>query len=786
MLQRLAPLVGLEAASSAERQELFTAWRRFLEALAAARPTVLVFEDLHWADEAMLSFLEYVAEWSQGVPLLLVCTARPELYERRPGWGAGQRNAHTINLSPLSDAETAELVGHLARTTALGGELERAVLERAGGNPLYAEEFVRLLADRGPALDDAALPESVQALIAARLDTLSPERKSLLHDAAVVGNTFWVGAVAEIGGRERGELELALHELARKELVRPARTSAMEGESEYAFWHLLVRDVAYSQIPRAERARRHRAAAGWIERKAGERVEDLAEVLAHHYVQALELAEAAGDEAQAGELRKPAARFLALAGERALGLDTAQAEARLARALELVSPEGPERHDLLVRWADAVSQAGRPREAAEVLDEALSTLERQREPEAAAAALQLRSRVSLRLGDGRHVALAAEAVRLLEGEAPGAALVAAYGQLANAQHIAGEYEATIKAADRAAALASAMDLPVPARALGYRGIARVYLGDLGGLDEMEGAHALLMEAGAGREAAGLQNNLAIARYPFEGPSSSLAAFENAIAFCEERGLVEIADLVAANCPGLLVELGRTEEAMALANRLRAAFETRGNVHDLGEIRATELAVAVARGDGNLLADADWLVETGRALDASDLMPFVLAHAAAALARDAPERGRELLAEIDAAEGVGETPYYARTLPGMIRTALALGAPDLGRRLAERLRPRSPLSEHALRAARAALAEHAGQDAAAAALYADAAERWRGFGNVPERAYALLGRGRCLRALGDAGAVEPLSEARALFASMGYAPALVEIDALLGEAAAAPR
>ena len=148
-MQRLAPLVGVEAASSAERQESFTAWRRFFEGLAAARPTVLVFEDLHWADEALLAFLEHLAEWSQGVPLLVLCAARPELYERRPGWGAGLRNAHTINLSPLSDEETAELVSHLVSTTVLSHELERAIVERAGGNPLYAEEFVRLLADRG-------------------------------------------------------------------------------------------------------------------------------------------------------------------------------------------------------------------------------------------------------------------------------------------------------------------------------------------------------------------------------------------------------------------------------------------------------------------------------------------------------------------------------------------------------------------------------------------------------------------------------------------------------------
>ena len=190
LLQRLAPLVGVEAGSAAERQELFTAWRRFLEALAVSRPSVLVFEDLHWADEALLEFLEHLAEWSQSVPLFVLCTARPELYERRPGWGAGQRNAQTINLSPLSDQETAELVSQLIKTTVHSREFEQDVLERAGGNPLYAEEFVRLLADRGIAPGKVFLPESVQALIAARLDTLAPDRKSLLQDAAVVGKSF--------------------------------------------------------------------------------------------------------------------------------------------------------------------------------------------------------------------------------------------------------------------------------------------------------------------------------------------------------------------------------------------------------------------------------------------------------------------------------------------------------------------------------------------------------------------------------------------------------------------
>jgi class 3 adenylate cyclase/tetratricopeptide (TPR) repeat protein len=783
LLQRLAPLVGVGAASPAEQQELFTAWRRFLEGLAAARPTVLVFEDLHWADEALLAFLEHLAEWSEGVPLLVLCTARPELHEQHPGWAGGIRNATTINLPPLSDQETAELVSHLITTTILSPELEQAVLERAGGNPLYAEEFVRLLADRGLAADETELPESVQALIAARLDTLSPERKSLLQDAAVLGKVFWVGALAEIGGRDQGELELTLHELARKELVRPARVSSMEGESEYSFWHLLVRDVAYGQIPRAERARRHRSAAAWIELKGGERVEDLAEVLAHHYLQALELAEAAGDTEQAEELARPARRFHAHAGERALGLDTAQAEARLARALELCPADDPERPELLLRWADAASQAGRPREAAEALDEALATLRVRGETEAAARALQLRSRVALGLGEGRQVALANEAIALLEQEPPGSSLVAAYAQLASAHGVAGAYAEAIAAAERAATLAETLGLPEPARALGYRGLARALLGDADGLAEMERALALLVERGAGRDAAVLQNNLAYARYPLEGPARSLAAFEQGIAFCEQRGLGGPATQLEGSCPGLLAELGRPEEALERAGRVAAAAEASGDTHTLGELRSVELANRLARGEREASsAAADWLIETGRATGAADSV-LCLAPAAAALEAEAPERASALLAEVEQAPGTRESPYYARVLAAMLRTALAAGDPDLAKRLADGLEPRYPLDEHALCAARAQLAEHAGDHADAATLYGEAAARWEQFGNVPERAHALLGQGRCLLALGDPAAEHPLHQAAELFSSMGYCPALAETEALLEQTTA---
>jgi class 3 adenylate cyclase len=785
LLQRLAPLVGAEATSPAERQELFTAWRRFLEALAATRPSILVFEDVHWADDALLAFLEYLTEWSQDVPLLVLCAARPELYERRPAWGAGQRNAQTINLSPLSDSETAELVSYLTKRVVLSPELEHAVLERAGGNPLYAEEFARLLADRGgEAVDEGELPDSVQALIAARLDTLAAERKSLLQDAAVVGKIFWAGTLVEIGGHNEPELELALHELARKELVRPARVSSMEGESEYSFWHLLVRDVAYSQIPRGQRARRHRAAAAWIERKAGDRVEDLAEVLAYHYLQALELAEAAGETTQAAELAAPARRFLALAGERALGLDTAQAEARLGRALELTPPNDPHRPQLLVRWAEAAFQAGRPRDATVSLEEALSSLRARGDNQKTAEALQLLSKAALRLGEGRQIALAAEAVELLEQEEPTPALIAAYTQLAHVQQRAGVAAEAIAAADRARNAAQQLGLAEPARALGIRGEARAYLGNADGLAEMERALALMMESGAGWDRAALQNNRAIAAYPLQGPAQSLAAFEEGVRFSEQRGLHELTNGIESNCPFLLMELGRTDEAVERATKVADALETRGLLHFLIEPRAVKVAVTVARGQRIDTTEVAWLEETARNVGAADVVVLALATAAAAL-YSAGDRvhARSLLSEVDKSPGARETPYYARCLPAMVRTALAADDRRTAEQLVDSFPPHYPLDDNAIRSARAQLREHADELVEAVTLYADAAARWRQFGNVVEYAYALLGHGRCLRAVEQVGAEKSLREAAKLFGSMGYTPVVADTDALLKQAEA---
>ena len=260
------------------------------------------------------------------------------------------------------------------KTEALTREVSAPVLERCAGNPLYAEEFTALLNDRGLLIDgpaglalaeDAALPVpgTVQAVIAARLDDLPAESKALLADAAVIGQTFWAGAVAALGERDVADTKgswtaspTASSSARRRPRRWPASASTPSG-------HVLARDVAYGELPRAARARKHAAFATWLEDKAGGRVQDLSDVLAHHYVTALELAEALGDASMREPLVGPSLRYLGLAGTRAMHLDAAAAERSFARALELAPPDSPERPRLLARWASAVNRAGRYGEA---------------------------------------------------------------------------------------------------------------------------------------------------------------------------------------------------------------------------------------------------------------------------------------------------------------------------------------------------------------------------------------------------------------------------------------
>ena len=248
---------------------------------------MLVLEDLHWADDGLLDFVDELVDWLSGVPLLVVCSARPELLERRPGWGGGKLTPRRSGSprSPRSRRLSSSRMSSSARC--FRPRPSRRCSSASEGNPLYAEQFAQLYLERGSA-EDLPLPETLQGIVAARLDGLSADEKAVLQDASVVGKVFWTGALR----REDGEATPLLHSLERKGFLTRQRRSSVESEGEWAFAHMLLRDVAYGQIPRAERAQKHRAAAEWIESLG--RAEDHAELLAFHWRSALELAQAAG------------------------------------------------------------------------------------------------------------------------------------------------------------------------------------------------------------------------------------------------------------------------------------------------------------------------------------------------------------------------------------------------------------------------------------------------------------------------------------------------------------
>jgi class 3 adenylate cyclase/tetratricopeptide (TPR) repeat protein len=792
---RLRPLAGL-AAPQAGREENFAAWQAFIELLAEDNPTVLVFEDLHWADPAMLDFLEHLADHAEGVPLLLVCTARPELFEKAPTWAASARDLTRVNLGPLRPAETARLISHLLGAVVLPAEVQEAILDRAGGNPLYVEQFVRLLQDQQLLIRAGAtwrletgaeipLPPGVHGLIAARLDTLTAERKRLLQDAAVVGKVFWSGAVAALGGQDEAEVRAALHELARTELLRPARHSSMAGQAEYSFGHVLIREVCYGQIPRAGRAQRHQRAAAWIEAIAGQRADDQAEILAVHYTTALGLAQAAHDPG-AGELADKAARYLMLAGDRAMGIDVAAAERHYAHALQLTNGSHPQRAELLVRHGEALQQRGRLPEAARAYEQAIELFRARGQGPSLAAAMGAYAIILEELGDPRHRTLSTDALALVEPLGPSPALVDALTKKARTSMLWGDHRKAIEHADRALTLAAQLGLPEPARALGIRGHSRSLLGDAAGLEDQRRALNMANDQGIGREMAIIYNNLAESSWLFQGPRQRLELAREGSAFAKRRGIEEVAHWLDVITVRALVDLGFLTEAIGLADNLASRLEEAGDAPALVDVRAAQLFARNVRGEHAAAAAlGQWVAERAReiASPASLGEAYPLAAALRLSQGDVPG-AITLLTELSHAHPAREYAPYAANLGEAVRAALAAGAPELAAGLADGVQTTHLLGQHAMVTARALLAEYHGESAEAAVLFADAAGRWEQFEVPWERAQALLGNGRCLLALGrPAEAQERLQTARKVFASLGAAPAFAETDKHLERAGA---
>ncbi|MDQ3894731.1 MAG: AAA family ATPase, partial [Actinomycetota bacterium] len=359
---QLAALIGLAVDDApVEKHVLFRAARRFVEGLGREAPTVLVFEDIHWADPSLLELLEHLATRLRDVPVLLLTLARSELLELRPTWGGGLPAYTALPLEPLAPEISRELVVRLlAQRTEASVAVAERLSETAEGNPLFIEELAASFLERAASSDDQ-LPSTVKGIIAARLDALPPAERATILDAAVVGKVFWRGALAHLGG-DAGLAEI-LDSLEQRNLIRHEQSSRIEGEDQFSFRHMLIREVAYATLPKAVRRERHAAVARFLEQAAGDRAAESAASLAHHWEQA-------GDRGRAGD-------YLVKAAEQAERAWAKQAAASFyTRALEVLPEDDTARlRAIRLRRAAAMVQAGNFHAAVPELDALIGELE---------------------------------------------------------------------------------------------------------------------------------------------------------------------------------------------------------------------------------------------------------------------------------------------------------------------------------------------------------------------------------------------------------------------------
>jgi predicted ATPase/class 3 adenylate cyclase len=464
---RLAHLLGLEAAPAGDQENLFSAWRVLFERLAERWPTILVFEDMQWADAGLLDFIEYLLDWSHNLPLFVLVLARPEFADKRPSWGAGRRSFSSLYLEPLSSQAMNDLLAGLV--PGLPEELRASILSRAEGIPLYAVETVRMLLDRGVLaregdayrligpIDTLEVPETLHALIAARLDSLTAEERRLLQDASVLGKVFTKHGLQALTAMAESELDTLLGALVRKEMLSIQADRRSPEHGQYSFLQDLVRWVAYETISKRERKAKHLAAAEHLLSLSSAEEGEAIEVVASHYLDAYT---AAPDDPNADEIRSKACEMFTRAGERAASLAAnVQAQRAFERAIELTD-DPLAQAELRERAGTAAAIGARADEASMQFERSIALFEAQG---AAHAAARVSARLAEILWDRGRLEDGLERMErsldVLLAEEPDEDVASLAAQVARFRFFAGDQESSSQRVETALGLAEALSLP---------------------------------------------------------------------------------------------------------------------------------------------------------------------------------------------------------------------------------------------------------------------------------------------------------------------------------------
>jgi len=692
---RLLHLLGLEEGPARAKEELFGAWRVFFERMAEQGPVALLFEDLQWADSALVEFVGHLLEWSRNRPIFVLCLARPELQGRHPEFGHGSHQT-TLSLAPLSEPAMQELLDGFV--PGLPPDVRKRILERSEGVPLYAVETVRMLLDRGLLTEEDGVyrltgevgeldvPETLQGLIAARLDGLSTEERRILQDGSVLGKTFTKESLAELSGLSERELDPLLTGLVRKEVLGVQADPRSPERGQYGFLQDLVRRVAYETLARRDRKSRHLAAAAQLERSFGAAEQEVVEVVAAHYVAAYG---AQPDADDATEIKAKARTLLARAGDRAASLGALEEATRALEQAADLTDDGVERALLLERAAWWAMRNADSDTADRHFHAALDLLTQAGERHSAARVAGLLGNLETTRGLGEQgLSRMEEAFAAVAGDDADEDIADLASRLGTAYAFQGDAERATERNELALEVAQALRLPEPlSRALANK----AYLARIAGRPDEELAfmrymvrHAVESDLPAGLKSAAY-GNLSDACFSGDRYGEALEALAEALALAR-RGGDRYSELFAlSETSYALTMTGRWDDAMAIFDALPA--EATGNTNYCSVLTGV-LEIYIQR--ANLDAARELLSQWSNLDNPHSVQDHAIYRAASAAVLHAEARHSESVAAGAEAATHKEVAQAAKQgLTWAVESAIALGDHERADELLKTVEERPP-------------------------------------------------------------------------------------------------